>query len=101
VGAAAVTVTSATPTFAWQRTSVDSSAATYRVLVFDSFGNPTWSFDLASGTTNSIAYGGTPLQAGMSYLLRILAIKEAMPVPSSFTQLSQTEDAVGVFTYQP
>jgi hypothetical protein len=101
VGATPVTVTTATPAFAWQKTNVDSSASTYRVLVFDSFGNPTWSHDMAASTTDSIAYGGTPLQAGMTYQLRILAIKEAMPVPASFTQLSETEDLAGVFTYQP
>jgi hypothetical protein len=37
----------------------------------------------------------------MTYQLRILAIKDAMPVPASFTQLSQTEDVAGVFTFQP
>ncbi|HEX9052149.1 MAG TPA: carboxypeptidase regulatory-like domain-containing protein [Anaeromyxobacter sp.] len=101
VGANPVTVTTATPTFAWQKQNVDSSAATYRVLVFDSFGNPTWSNDMAANTTDSIPYGGTALQAGMTYQLRILAIKEAMPVSASFTQLSQTEDVRGVFTFQP
>jgi hypothetical protein len=30
-----------------------------------------------------------------------LAIKETLPVPVGFTQLSQTEDVAGVFTYQP
>jgi hypothetical protein len=99
VGATPVTVTTATPTFAWQKGSVDSSAATYRILVFDSFGNETWSHDLAATTTDSIQYAGAALQAGMTYQLRILAIKEAMPVPVAFTQLSQTEDAAGVFAY--
>lgn len=101
VGATPVIVTAATPTFAWQRGNVDSSAATYRVLVFDSSGTLTWSQDVASGATDTLVYNGTPLQAGMTYQLRILAIKEAMPVPASFVQLSQTEDVAGVFTYQP
>jgi hypothetical protein len=101
VGATPATVNTATPTFTWQKTNVDSSASTYRVLVFDSFGNQVWSSDVAAMTTDSIPYGGSPLQAGMAYQLRILAIKEAMPVPAKFTQLSQTEDLAGVFTYQP
>jgi hypothetical protein len=46
VGATPVTVTTATPTFTWQKANVDSSASTYRVLVFDSFGNPTWSHEM-------------------------------------------------------
>ncbi len=101
-GATPVTVTTATPTFAWQRGSVDSSAATYRVLVFDSSGNELWSQDIPAGTSNSVQYAGsTALQPGLTYQLRILAIKETMPVPTSFTQLSQTEDVPGVFTYQP
>jgi hypothetical protein len=94
-----VVVTTATPTFTWQKGSVDSSAATYRVLVFDSFGNQVWSHDVAAAMTESATYAGTALQAGMTYQLRILAIKDAMPVPASFTQLSETEDVAGVFTY--
>jgi hypothetical protein len=101
VSTAPATVTGATPTFTWRKGSVDSSALTYRVLVFDSFGSPMWSHDQAAATTNSTTYAGSPLVAGMTYQLRILAIKEALPVPASFTQLSQTEDVAGVFTYQP
>jgi hypothetical protein len=101
VSATPVTVTTATPTFAWQKSNVDSNANTYRVIVYDTFGNQTWSTDVAASTTDSIAYGGTPLQAGMSYLLRILAIKDSMPVPTSFTQMSETEDVPGVFTFAP
>ncbi len=102
VGATPVTVTTSTPTFTWQKGSVDSSAATYRVLAFDSLGNQLWSHDMAATTSDSLQYAGTTaLQAGMSYQLRILAIREAMPVPATFTQLSQTEDVTGVFTYQP
>lgn len=102
VGPTPVIVATATPTLAWQRGSVDSSAATYRVLVFDSSGNELWSQDFAAAATNSIQYAGaTALQQGMTYQLRILAIKETMPVPASFTQLSQSEDVPGVFTYQP
>lgn len=94
-------VTSAAPTFTWKKGSVDSSALSYRVLVFDAFGNPVWSHDVAASQSNSLTYGGPALQAGMTYQLRILAIKEAMPVPGTFTQLSQTEDVLGVFTYLP
>ena len=101
VSATPATVTVATPTFTWRKGSVDSSALTYRVLVFDLFGSQMWSHDQAATTTNSITYAGTPLEVGMTYQLRILAIKETIPVPASFTQLSQTEDAAGVFTYQP
>lgn len=100
VGATPVTVTTATPTFVWQKTNVDSNANTYRIIVYDTFGNQTWSTDLPASTV-TIAYGGTPLQAGMSYLLRILAIKDSMPVPTTFTQMSETEDVPGVFGFQP
>jgi hypothetical protein len=101
VSAAPAIVNTAMPALTWQKTSVDASAGTFRLLVFDSFGNQVWSNDVAAMTTNSVSYGGTPLGAGMSYLLRILAIKDSMPVPAKFTQLSQTQDITGVFTYQP
>jgi hypothetical protein len=101
VSATTTIVNSATPTFAWQKSSVDSSASAYRVLVFDSFGNQVWSTDEAAMTSNSVTYAGTTLQVGMTYQLRILAIKEALPIPAKFTQLSQTEDLAGVFTYEP
>jgi hypothetical protein len=94
-------VNTATPIFAWQKTNVDSSADTYRVLVFDSFGNQVWLNDMAAMSTNSVTYGGMPLEAGMVYQLRILAIKDTIPVPAKFTQLSQTQDLAGVFVYQP
>jgi hypothetical protein len=101
VGANPVTVSTATPTFAWQKANVDSSASTYRVLVFDAFGNQVWSHDTAATTMNSITYAGAALQSGMTYQLRILAIKDSVPVPATFTQLSETEDLAGVFAYQP
>jgi hypothetical protein len=101
VSATPAVVKTATPVFAWQKGSVDSSALTYRVLVFDAFGNPVWSHDMAAAQSDSVTYAGPALQVGMTYQLRILAIKEAMPVPSTFTQLSETEDLAGVFTYQP
>lgn len=94
-------VTSATPAFAWMKGSVDSSAQSYRVLVFDAFGNQVWGSDVAAAQSHSLTYGGPALEAGMTYQLRILAIKEALPVPATFTQLSQTEDVLGVFTYLP
>lgn len=105
VTATPAVVSTATPAFTWRKGSVDSSAATYRVEVFDTFGNPAWSLDMPATQTDSATYDSdgraTPLQPGMTYQLRILAIKEAMPVPAAFTQLSQTEDLAGVFTYQP
>ncbi len=102
VGATPALVSTATPIFAWQKGSVDSSAATYRVLVFDTFGNELWSHDMAADTTDSVQYAGsTALEPGMTYQLRILAIKDVTPVPASFTLLSQTEGVPGVFTYQP
>jgi hypothetical protein len=101
VSATPATVNTATPMFAWQKSNVDSSSATYRVLVIDSFGNQVWLNDMAAMTSDSVTYGGLPLAAAMVYQLRILAIKEAMPVPANFTQQSQTQDLAGVFAYQP
>jgi len=96
-----VVVTTATPEFAWAKGSVDAQAQTYRVLVFDSFGDQAWAHDMDAGATDFAVYAGSTLQAGMPYQLRILAIKETIPVPVTFEQLSQTEDLAGVFTYQP
>jgi hypothetical protein len=101
VSATPTVVTTPTPVFTWKKGSVDSSALAYRVLVFDSFGNQVYEHDLAAATSNQDTYGGTALQAGMTYQLRILAIKDAMPVPANYVQLSETEDLAGVFTYQP
>lgn len=101
VSATPAVVKAAAPVFAWQKGSVDSSAATYRVLVFDSFGNPVWSHDMLATQSDSVTYAGPALKVGMTYQLRILAIKEALPLTSTFTQLSETEDLAGVFTYQP
>jgi hypothetical protein len=96
------TVTTATPDFTWMTTNVDSSSATYRVLVFDAFGTQIWQHDqAATASSNSITYASTTaLVVGMTYQLRILAIKETNPT-TSFTQDSQTEDVKGVFIYQP
>ena len=85
--------TAPTPTFVWQPGSVDASADTYRVQVFDSFGTSVMDSNVPS-STNSLAYTGTALQAGMYYQLRISALK-------TLSQLSQTEDVAGVFTWQP
>jgi hypothetical protein len=95
-------VSTAAPTFTWARGSVDASAQTYRVLVFDAAGDIAWSHDVAAASDNSVSYAGDALVAGMPYQLRILAISETMPVPpEAFEQLSQTEDLLGVFTYRP
>jgi hypothetical protein len=96
-----VAATSATPTFTWAKASAYSSASTYRVKVYDAFGVETWSHDQVAGNTNTATYAGAPLQPGMPYQLRILALAEAMPVPAAPTVLSQTEDLLGVFTWQP
>jgi hypothetical protein len=95
------TVASATPEFAWAKTSAYSSASTYRVRVYDAFGVEVWSQDQAAANTNLATYAGAPLLPGMTYQLRILAIAEALPVPAGYTVLSQTEDLLGVFTYAP
>jgi hypothetical protein len=85
--------TAPTPTFVWQPGSVDASADHYRVDVFDSFGTTVFTTTVLNSTT-SVAYAGPTLQAGMYYQLRISALKAA-------SQLSQTEDVAGVFTWQP
>jgi hypothetical protein len=82
-----------TPTFVWQAGSVDASADHYRVDVFDSFGTSVFSTTVVNSTT-SVTYAGPTLQVGMYYQLRISALKVA-------SQLSQTEDVAGVFTWQP
>ncbi len=102
VSATPAVVTTTTPTFIWQSGSVDSSAKTYRVKVYDSFGNEVGTYDQDAVTgQNSITYGGPPLVSGMYYQLRILAIKETILQLQTLapTQLSQTEDLLGVFTY--
>lgn len=97
-----VVTSSATPTFHWVRGSVDAQSATYRVLVFDVFGDVAYSADQgAVSGDNAATYAGTALTPGVPYQLRILAIKEPIPVPAAYTQQSQTEDLAGVFTYQP
>jgi hypothetical protein len=101
VNATPATVNTATPDFTWQKTSVDSSAGSYRVLVFNSFGDQVWQSDVAATSMESLTYGGMQLKPGMVYQVRILAIKEGLPVPTRFTQLSQTQDLAGVCTYQP
>jgi hypothetical protein len=101
VSATPAAVNTATPSFTWRRTSVDSSAGTYRLLVFDAFGNQVWLFDRVVQTQDAETYAGTALVPGMYYQLRILAIKDTMPVPTPFMQLSQTQDLAGVFVFQP
>jgi len=63
--------------------------------VFDSFGTLVFTANVANANgTMSETYSGPALQAGMYYQLRISALKIA-------SQLSQTEDVAGVFTWQP
>ncbi|HZZ85605.1 MAG TPA: hypothetical protein VFE30_13785 [Anaeromyxobacteraceae bacterium] len=101
VSATPVVLSAASPVFVWQKANVDASAATYRVTVYDAFGNVAWGpIDQAAVSgTNTITYKG-PSQSGMAYQLRIVAIKEAITVPASYTPLSQTEDLRGVFLFQ-
>lgn len=99
-----VAVSSATPRFTWATGSAYSSAATYRVLVFDAFGKQVWSVDLPAAN-EAVDYAGAALQERMVYQLRILALSETPAElaadPLTVTQLSQTEDVLGVFTYRP
>lgn len=96
-------VATATPQLRWARTSVDSSSKTYRVLVFDVFGNTVWSSDVTSDAP--LTYAGPALTAGRPYQLRVLALAqtpaELLAAPTVVTQDSQTEDVVGVFMVRP
>jgi hypothetical protein len=101
-----VTVSTATPEFRWAPGSGRgySSASTFRILVLDAFGGLAWTRDVDAVAPVTYGTGGStavPLAPGQFYQLRILAIAEASPVPDPFTQLSQTEDVLGVFTFAP
>lgn len=92
---APVTVTSATPVFAWTKQATYASAATFRTDVFDAFGNQTMTATQSAGGSGPFTetYAGTALQSGMFYQLRITALDGAS------NPLSQTEDAKGVFFF--
>jgi hypothetical protein len=98
-----VVVSTAAPEFRWVTRSAYSSAQTYRVLVFDAYGRAAWSRDVSSDAPAT--YAGAALVPGRPYQLRILAISETVQelvdAPLTVTQLSQTEDVLGVFTYRP
>ncbi len=96
VGATPTVVTTPTPDFIWQSQPAYSSAASYQITVFDSFGNIVWGplSQAAVSGTNQVTYKG-PANVGMPYQLRIQALA------GSGAQLSQTEDLAGVFVYQP
>jgi hypothetical protein len=98
-------VSTSTPVFAWTKASAYSSAQTYRVTIYDSTGNVVWTVDQAAavGNSNSATPSGGAILAGELYQLRIAAFADApIPVdPTLRNQLSQTEDVLGVFTYQP
>ncbi len=98
---AVTTLTSATPTFEWVKAPSYSSAADFEAIVYDAFGTNIWSATVPnSGSTYTATFGtppaSQPLQHGMYYQLRIVALDGATPTPN---QLSQTEDLKGVFYY--
>jgi hypothetical protein len=101
VSATPVAVTTATPVFTWTRGSVDALSKTYRVEVFDAYGTTMMTQDQAVGSgTNTATYNGTALTRGMTYQLRISAITDTIPVPTTgYNVDSYTEDLAGVFTY--
>lgn len=99
----AVVTTTTTPTFRWVQQSVDASSATYRVQVFDLFGNLHWTSDVTSDAP--LTYAGPALTPRRPYQLRILALAqtpaELLADPTTITQDSQTEDVLGVFMIRP
>lgn len=73
----------------------DSSEDSYRVVVFDAFGNETWSTTVegVSGSDDvTVPYAGPALQSGMVYQFRATSIKDG-------ASKSTTEDLRGVFQY--
>jgi hypothetical protein len=100
---APMVVSTSTPVFTWTKANAYSSAQTYRVTVYDSTGNVAWTVDQPGGNSNSVTPPGGTIVAGDLYQLRIAAFANVtIPVdPTLRNQLSQTEDVLGVFTYQP
>ena len=81
-----------TPVFSWVD---DSSEASYRLDVFDTFGVIIWTVPVpgSSGSNPEVTYGGPALESGMFYQFRVTSFDgKDVPVP-----LSMTEDLKGVF----
>jgi hypothetical protein len=100
-----IVVSTTTPTFTWGKGTV-ANAASYRVMVFDEFGDyqlpPT---DVAAVTNNVFDCTSCGLQPDHFYQLRILGLAQSLAElgasPGVYEQLTQTEDVLGVFTYRP
>lgn len=88
----AVTIVTATPTFAWQAYPATKS---YQIDVFDAFGSSIWQTSLPASATQATYAGGTALVSGMTYQVRITAFD------TGGLQISRTEDLMGIFTYRP
>ncbi|HOX43615.1 MAG TPA: carboxypeptidase regulatory-like domain-containing protein [Myxococcota bacterium] len=88
-------VATATPDLVW---GDDSGEDSYELYVYDAYGDLVWSkLDVArvTGSPNvTVAYAGPALEAGMVYQFRVRAIKDGGPI-------AQSEDLMGIFTYQP
>jgi hypothetical protein len=81
-----------TPVFSWVD---DSSEASYRLDVFDTFGEIFWTVPVpgSSGSNPKVIYEGRALESGMFYQFRVTSFDgKDPPVP-----LSMTEDLKGVF----
>ena len=70
----------------------DSSEDTYRIEVFDSYGESIMDTTIpgVSGGTPQIQYNGPALEPGMYYQFRATSIKDGIAI-------SRTEDLRGVF----
>lgn len=81
------------PTITWED---DSSEDSYRVQVFDSFGNEVWTTTIpgVSGGTPTVTYAGPALDSGMYYQTRVTSIRSNA---GGDCEISQSEDLAGVF----
>ncbi len=93
----AVDQVSATPTFSWQ---AYSSADTYDVIVFDTFGNVVWERNALPKTDTSVAYAGPTLAPGGLYQWRVTARRNANDNPRG-NPISRSEELEGLFRVQP
>lgn len=92
-GGVPISITSASPAFAWAKAASYSAAATFDTEVLDAFGNSLWTASQSGSGAGpfTATYGGPALQGGMYYQLRVTA-RDVGGNP-----LSQTEDLKGVF----
>jgi hypothetical protein len=81
------------PVFRWDD---DSSEDSYRVQVFDSFGNEVWMTTIpgVSGRDPEVTYAGPALRSGMYYQSRITSVRSG---GGGDCEISQSEDLAGVF----